>query len=484
MINHFLKAAGWVLSGNLISKIINFLTLSILARFLGPSGLGVYNAVMSSTTSINQISDFGTSIVLQKESAKISAKNKSQIGSLFITTVIVQLVINALICAIILIWPEYFFNILFKELGSIDLLYFSVPIILFQCIAQLALTFLVGLGEFKFYSIRLMMTSIINVLVLALILYILTPNPVTALTATIISVLLNIIITWYLVYIVAKKQDIRFKNNHWVNDLKQIKKDGFIYYVGNTLVGAIVTIVLVKLFAKHISLEDYGYLRIGSSLAAILGIIPAAIQPVTINFLSKDNLTTNSLKSVQIRFFVFSIILITILILLFLNPIISILFGSIYLIGKELILFLVSIQIIILTSGIISNFLVASGHTSFIGVVSTFSVLVNLILSIILIPKFGIYGFYIAHFAGYFLGFVALCYKEVIHLNFILSVETKYMIGLYIFSILALLPIFLIESFIVVGVYGFLLIISMLFLFYHKVMKQNEKIVLLKLLQR
>lgn len=484
MIKNFIKASGWVLSGNLISKLINFLTLSILARFLGPSGLGVYNAVLSSTMSINQISDLGTSIVLQKESAKISEKNKSQIGSLFITTVIVQLAMNIIFSTIIIIWPEYFFNHFFKDLGSIDLLYYSVPLILFQCLAQLALTFIAGLGEFKFYSIRLMMTSMVTVLVLVLFLFLFTPNPAIALTATIVSVLINIIITWYLVYIAAKRQDVRFENKYWGYNLRQIKNEGFVYYVGNTLVGAIVTIVLVKLFAKHISLEYYGYLRIGSSLAAILGIIPAAIQPVTINFLSKDNLTGNSLKSVQIRFLVFFIILITILILIFLNPIISILFGSIYLTGKDVILFLVSIQIIILTSGIISNFLVASGHTSFIGIVSTFSVLANLVLAMILIPKFGIYGFYISHFSGYFLGFVAMCYKEAIHLNFNFSVETKYMIGLYIISILGLFPIFLVNSFIIIGIYGFLLIAFMVVMFYYKVMKQNEKMVLLRMLNR
>lgn len=484
MIKNFLKASGWVLTGNLISKVINFLTLSILARFLGPSGLGVYNAVMSSTMSINQISDLGTSIVLQKESAKISENNKSQIGSLFMTTIIVQLVMNLVICCIILIWPEYFFNHFFKDLGTIDLLYFSIPLIIFQCLAQLALTFIAGLGEFKFYSIRLMMTSIVTVLMLVLFLFFFAPNTVTALIATIFSVLINIIITWYLVYVAAKRQGVRFVNSYWLNNLKQIKNEGFIYYVGNTLVGAIVTIVLVQLFAKHISLEDYGYLRIGSSLAAILGIIPAAIQPVTINFLSKDNITGNSLKSVQIRFLIFFIILITILILIFLNPIITVLFGSIYLVGIDIILFLVSIQIIILASGIVSNFLVASGHTSFIGVVSTFSVLANLVLSIILIPKFGIYGFYISHFAGYFLGFLALCYKEANHINFVFSTETKYMIALYLLSILGLLPIFLFDSFIVVGVYGFLLIFFMMIVFYYKVMKQNEKNVLLKLLNR
>ena len=482
MIKNFLKASGWVLSGNLISKIINFLTLSILARFLGPSGLGVYNAVISSTMSINQISDLGTSIVLQKESAKISENNKLQIGSLFLTTIIVQLVMNIVICTIILIWPEYFFNHFFKDLGSIDLIYYSVPLIIFQCLAQLALTFIAGLGEFKFYSIRLMITSIVTVFVLVLFLFLFAPNPAIALMATIFSVLINIIITWYLVYVASKRQDVRFVNSYWLTNLRQIRNEGFVYYVGNTLVGAIVTIVLVKLFVKHISLEDYGYLRIGSNLAAILGIIPAAIQPVTINFLSKDNLTGNSLKSVQIRFLVFFILLITIIILIFLNPIISILFGSIYLMGKDVILFLVSIQIIILTSGVISNFLVASGHASFIGVVSTFSVLVNLVLAMILIPRFGIYGFYISHFTGYFLGFIAICYKEAIHLNFVFSVETKYMIGLYLFSILGLFPMFLVNSFIIIGIYGFLLIVFLMIVFFHKVMKQNERNVLLRIL--
>jgi len=484
LIKKFIKASGWVLTGNLISKVINFLTLSILARFLGPAGLGIYNAVMSSTMSINQISDLGTGIVLQKESAKISDSNKSRIGSLFLTTVTVQLVMNLIICTIVLIWPEYFFNHFFKDLGSIDLIYFSVPLIIFQCLAQLALTFIAGLGEFRFYSIRLMLTSMVTVIMLVLFLFLFSPNTITALIATIFSVLINIMITWYLVYVAAKRQGVRFVNSYWVNNLRQIRNEGFVYYVGNTLVGAIVTIVLVQLFAKHISLEDYGYLRIGSSLAAILGIIPAAIQPVTINFLSKDNLTGNSLKSVQIRFLVFFIILITMLILIFLNPIISLLFGSIYLVGKDVILFLISIQIIILVSGIISNFLVASGHTSFIGVISTFSVLANLVLSIILIPKFGIYGFYISHFAGYFLGFLAMCYKEANNINFVFSSETKYMIGLYILSILGLLPIFLFDSFIIVGAYGFLLIIFMMIVFYYKVMKQNEKIVLLKLLNR
>ena len=483
MIKNFLKASGWVLAGNLSSKIINFLSLSILARLLGPQGLGVYNAVLSTTMSINQISDFGTSIVLQKESSKMSTNNDPQLGSLFMTAVFLQLFLNSIICFIILLWPDFFFNEFFKELGSISLLYYSIPLIIFQCLAQLALTFIVGLGEFRLYSIRLILTSIITLVFLVIFLHTLNSNAITALIATIFSVVINIAITWYLVFISAKKKNITINKGYWIENLRLIRNDGVIYYIGNTLIGAIVTLVLVQLFAKYISLENYGFLRIGSSLSAILGIIPAAIQPVTINFLSKANENINSLKSVQIRFLFYFIIVITLMILIFLNPIISILFGSQYLLGKDVISFILSVQIIILSSGIFSNFLVASGHTTFIGIISTLAALSNLILAIFLIPRYGIYGFYISHFVGYFSGFLVMGCKEALKVNFRVSIQVKYMIGLFILSFMGLIPIFIIDSFLILIIYGLAFIIILTIIFYNKILKQNEKAIFKKMLR-
>jgi O-antigen/teichoic acid export membrane protein len=69
-------------------------------------------------------------------------------------------------------------------------------------------------------------------------------------------------------------------------------------------------------------------------------------------------------------------------------------------------------------TSVLTNFLVSKGYGNYVGFISTIGVVLNIILSFSLIPKFGIYGFFIGQIAGYGFGFVLVARKEFAEYNY------------------------------------------------------------------
>lgn len=413
MIKSFIKSTGFIFLGNVLSKILSLLTLSLIGRFLGPNILGSYNAVISTGTSINQILDFGSSIVIQKEAVNIEDKKNSYLISLLTFYLSVQFGVVLFIIIISIINADYILKLLFENEFSTQILYFLIPLVVLNLLIQMLQQLLLGLGLFKEYASRIVIVNLISFLTFIITFFIFGNSLYLSLVASIISLLFNVMITYFLISKYVVNNEVGLSKLLRSDKTKSTIYNGFIYYIGNTLVGAIVTLSLIGLFSNFISIKDFGYMRIGASLSAILGVFIGSLQPVTIRLLSNSDFNANRLKSFQLRVVTCLLFIGIFFIVAFINPIISLLFGDNYLEGKQIIVFMLLMQIIIFVSSLISNFQVAANNTKFIGVISAGGALLNLILSFLLIPKYGIYGFYLSHFLGYIFGAIMLVYKEM-----------------------------------------------------------------------
>ena len=68
-INKLIKGSAWLTIASIISKFASFIALPILARLLGPQGLGIYNIVFSLAQSGQGFSGLGVEVALQRNGA-------------------------------------------------------------------------------------------------------------------------------------------------------------------------------------------------------------------------------------------------------------------------------------------------------------------------------------------------------------------------------------------------------------------------------
>jgi|GEM_PF-2305734 len=483
MIRKFVKAGSWVLASNIGAKGLNFVLLNILARFLNPTGFGLYNAIIASAASINQICDVGSTMVLQRSSAKLSEIQTDKIGNRFLIIFIIQLILNSLFTLAIYFFPDFFDKLLFHNSITDKPIQLIGLVALMQIIFQVPLTLILGLGEFKKYAIRMIMSNGIALVSTVLLLSIFEVSIKIALWALIASQFINAVLSWWMLRRMLREKQVHLKLNNIGNETVQVFREGFVYYLGNVLAGAIFNIMLIGLFSKFIGIEQFGYVRIATAMVAIMSIVPTAFQSVNITFLARNENNGTQLKSMQLRYISVACFLISIVLICYLNILIKTFFGAAYLPGREIFVFIILINMIIVVSAVITSFLVSKGHGTYVGIVSSISVFLNIIASLILIPKIGIYGYYIGQSIGFGLGFILVLNKEFRKYHYPDIKVIKKLALILVAGLAGIIPIFLLSPGIGIEIYKVIYIMAMFLLTIPTAINEFERAKVMEMLR-
>ena len=392
---------------------------------------------------------------------------------------------NILAALILIFFQDFFYNLLLGGNGSFEIFKLIGLIAVLQIISNLPLTLIMGLGEFKKYSIRMVICNFIILVVILSCVLSFQVKTTGAIIGLLIALVLNSLFTWAILLPILRKYKVRFSLNNLFTETRDILKEGFIYYVGNTLITAVANILLIGLFTKYIGIEEYGFLRIAGSLIAILNVIPLALKPVTITFLAGEH-TENEmrLKSIQLRYITMFTFVISIVLLLFINPIVIILFGDKYVDGIPIFIFLILSQVMILVSSLLSNFLVAKGFTTYIGVVSSLGALTYIFICFAAIPRYGIYGYFLAYIIGYGLGFGFLIFKEFNLYNYVDKLYLIRLIVMILVSCSVILPLLSQNNLLISSIAVVIFLFTFSLLFVNFVMLKTEKLKFISLLRK
>ena len=95
---------------NIAIKLINFMSISLIAHYINTSLFGTYNALISIANSVNQFCSLGTDISMQRTGSKIGNLGAERVGSRFSVIIIIQLILNGFISFILWIWDDFFFK--------------------------------------------------------------------------------------------------------------------------------------------------------------------------------------------------------------------------------------------------------------------------------------------------------------------------------------------------------------------------------------
>ena len=462
MIRKFVKAGSWVLASTMGAKVLNFFLLNIIARFLSPVSFGIYNAILGSAASINQICDVGSTMVLQRSSARMHDFEPEKIGNRFLIIFLVQLILNLVFTITIYLFPHFFDRILFHNSISDKPIELIGLVAVMQVVFQFPMTLMMGLGEFKKYALRMILSNAITMVVTVLTLVIFEVSVKFALWGLVFSLLLNAIVSWFMVMRIVREKELRIRTGSLGHEALQVFREGFVYYLGNVLAGAIFNILLIGLFSKFIGIEQYGYVRIATAMVAIMSIVPAAVQSVNITFLTRGENRESQLKSIQLRYISAACFLFSIVLICYLNFLIKILFGEAYMAGTEIFVFIIFLNLIMVISAMITNFLVSKGHGTYVGVVSSISVCLNILLTLFLIPRIGIYGYYIGQTVGFGLGFMLVMRKEFRKYHYPDFISLKKLAAVILVGLCGLVPVFVMPAGIWLEIYKVIFIGIML----------------------
>ena len=408
----------WGIFGELLSRIIKFAQLIIIAKFFGVTEMGLFNYAIASAGILSIFYDFGILTVATKNNTRNKTPKNliAYVATKFITTSLGLLVFLLLLFTGVLISEER------------DVIFLLVISVLISDIANLILAFYRAnqdfLKEAQFRSIVIILQFLSSVLVISF------QGGMKEIAIALI--LVNIITLVPLIFLL--KDD--YKNIGYINLKTKIKEIVFecIPFSGVVFMGALYTNLDILILGHYMTLEDVAVYSV--AMKFILGIL---IVPVTFlqnaqipNLVSYKNFNATNIsplydtwsnsyqKSIIFGFFI------SIVFAVLSEYIIYFTFGSEFLSSAGLLSLLTIVGACyylytpIITLFIITNNIKISFYIQFI------CCLLNFLLLMILIPKLGVLGAVISSIA-----------TDIFIFIFLLGSSKIFFKGLFNFSLIA-----------------------------------------------
>lgn len=415
----FLKSGAWLTLAGILSKLANAFSLPLLARFLTPESLGIYNIITALVQSTNGFSNLGITIAMERNGSQYKTLGVEAVGRLFGVGLTLICIVNTTIAIGIYLFRQ---PLAHNWLGQNNIAYWigvSALLISLQPLGNVPLIFLASLQDFRAYAIRSSLGAISSSAISIILSWQFGIDG--AIFGLILAAALQILWSYAIVKLVLKNKEIRLRLDQFWQESRSIFKLGFPYYCGNTLLGSLVGLPLMGLVSQYGGLKELGYLRVAQSLAALIGFIPAAIAPAAISYLSAnlvdDPTSYQRIKSIYLRGNWILLLVPTGIISLMIPDLINLVFGQGYQQAGFLAWLTMWLSMMAGATSILIQYLVVSGKTSQVAWSSFFGVCCWVISAFLLIPRYSGTGFLIAQSIGQIVGFTLVVKPAIYDLN-------------------------------------------------------------------
>jgi len=256
MMKNFLKNISWTSFGFLVSSLILF-TVNVLAgRFLGPSGYGEYNFILSVASIVSLLIIMGfdsSSIKYISESKTDKDKNEYLSGSLWVVIFLAIVVLVVVFLAQNIL--KIFFDI--KE----EIIIVSVFYAALLGIRKILSSFLSSLNFFKFQSVIMIIESLAVILLFLYLFVILGYNHYLY---YIISLSFGILLFCLTTILKIRKRVLRYD----IDKILFLKRYAIVAFL--TALAIATPVSLIKLFiGKYLSIQDLGIFSAYMAVTAI-----------------------------------------------------------------------------------------------------------------------------------------------------------------------------------------------------------------------
>ncbi len=465
------KTSLIVLIGLFISKLLTYVYRIIVARYFGPEEYGLFSLSLMVVGFLVAVSALGlTDGLLRYIPIYRGTKEKEKINYIFKISLFI-VTISSIFSGFLLFFTSNFISVkIFHNAGLIPYLKWFSLLIPITILANLFLTLLRSYEKIKWYSfIQNIAQNIMKVLFLALFILLgLKTN------AIIFSYLLGILSMLILSYLVWKytltdfftKTELKYEEKKEARKLL-ISYSWPIIFIG--FVGTVIYWIDSFVIGYFKTATDVGFYNAALPIAGLFNmaseIFLQLLFPLITKEYSKNNKELVKDLSQQVGKWIFIINLpLLVLLLIFPVEIITLIFGKNYAVAATALRILAISSIFTSISVLSSNLLLMAGKTRLILINAIIFTIINLVLNLILVPRYGINGAAIATTLStivlssiYFF----LSYKY----TSILPFKRKMLRILLVSSILGFLVVIM-RKFLVINLISFIFISILFCLFY------------------
>jgi O-antigen/teichoic acid export membrane protein len=387
-----------LLVANIISYLLGFFTTLYTARYLGVEGFGVLSLALSITGIFAVFTDFGLSALTTREVSRNNSLAKKYIGNIIIIKILLAILTFVLVILVVYIlgYPQNVKTVVY--LITLSIIFGSLTGI-FNSIFQ-------AFQKMEYISFNIILNAILMITGILIVIHyglgIIALSAVYFVSSGLILILTFIIYSWKF-FLPKLDLDINF----W----KPTLKEAFFFGLSSIFVVIYFYIDSVML-SIMVGNSAVGFYNAASKLIFVLLFIPGVFVTSIFPIMSQHFESSKNLLKIEYEKSVKYLFVIAVFIFvygfIFADKIILIIYGTAYassILALQILIFVVPI---IFVTSLFGNILGAINKQRIITIVASIIALFNIILNLILIPKYSYIGASFATVLTEGLGFILM----------------------------------------------------------------------------
>ena len=391
---------GWVFAGSMVVLLLHFLQKPILARFLGPDGLGLFSMAMMIIGFIELIALFGIDSALVKFVAEYK-EQKEKVYSLVSSAFFTILIVGIIVSLALFVFSNTFANVF--NMPSLSLLIkiyaLAFPFSLAQGIIN---SYFSGLREMRYYAFISILRASLSLAFISAFLII-----GLGVEGAVFGTVFAIFVTASVAMVIIKRY-VHFTLSDYKKNMKMLASFGS-RLAGANMINQIYHYVDIIMIGYFLTSTDVGYYAIAVSLSRVFWLVPKAMgtvaYPTISEYWAENNIQAiNKLVDKSTKYSACILIFLGMSVAFFAKDIITFLFTPEFL---PAVLPLTILIIGTVISGIVKSIGVifaSTGKVNLVLIITAIGTVGNVLLNIALIPTYGIIGASVATTTSYVMG--------------------------------------------------------------------------------
>jgi O-antigen/teichoic acid export membrane protein len=381
-IHRVAKNTGVLFVSTIITFILGFLYMIYIARYLGPEVYGILSFAIAFTIIFGILADLGLSQLMVRELSRDKSLASKYLGNTIVMKIIASIITFLLIILIV--------NLIHETIINMVVIYLIALSVLINSFSQIFYSVFQSYEKMEFLGIGSVLSSILLFSFALLAMYYKFDVVFFAFIYLLVSIIIlvfNMTICFWKFILPRKEIDLNF----W----KFVLLESIFFVLTGVFTQIYFNIDSVML-SLMISNEAVGFYTAAYKLIFILLSIPSVLIISLFPLMSKHfQSAQNILKLEYEKIFKFLFILALFLFLfgfIFADKIILIIYGSNYIPSIRALQILIFVLPIIFLTYLFGTLLGAINKQRFVAIVTGTSAVLNIILNILLIPKFSYFG--------------------------------------------------------------------------------------------
>lgn len=382
VIRRVTKNTSLLFISQIVSYILGFFYLMYAARYLGPESYGIITFALAFTLIFGILSDLGLSQYTVRE----LSKDKS-LANKYISNAIAIKIITSIITFFIIIIT---INLINYSQTTINVVYFIALYVLFNSFTQLFYSVFQSYEKMEYQAIGIILNNLLLLTMGLLAIY----YQMDVIFFAILYFLTSLIILIYAVTICIWKfifPKIEFNLNFW----KLILSESIFFVLAMIFTEIYFNIDSVML-SFMVNNEAVGFYNASYRLIFVLLFIPSVLIISMFPIMSKHFKSAKNLLKIEYEKIFKYLFIISLLILvlgfLFADKIILTIYGNTFIPSIKALQILVCVIPVIFITYLFGNLLGAINKQRIVAIITGVSAILNILLNIILIPKFSYLG--------------------------------------------------------------------------------------------